>query len=137
MSTPTQTQLKERALFYLSRHVRELEDKVNIDHENLAKDRTPYYIRQKMEEQSSELANEYEAMNWLHDFVNEAKVRDRSPEDEELVNALTGLLKSARDTDPDSDEVKAFVREHRHIPDFKELGAALLYLFEEELREVS
>lgn len=74
MSTPTQPQLKERALFYLSRHIRELESKVNIDHVGMAKRGTSYDIRQKLEEQSAELAKEYEALEWLYGFVQDAEI---------------------------------------------------------------
>lgn len=61
-------------MFYLARVMRELEDKVNLNHENLAKG-APHYVFQKMKEQSIELANEYEAMNWLYNFVNETEVK--------------------------------------------------------------
>ena len=76
MSIPTQAQMKERALFYLSRRVRELEDKVNIDHESLAKQGASYATRRALESQSVELAKEYEALEWMYNFVTEAKVKE-------------------------------------------------------------
>ena len=62
-------QLKERALLYVDRHVKKLEEVVNVDHKILAMQGLSYADRQRAEEKAEAAKNEYEAMLWVRDLV--------------------------------------------------------------------
>ena len=61
--------MRERSFLYIDRVIKSLEEKVNIDHERLAKDRVAYEVRRKLGEQAEGLANEYDTWVWLHDTL--------------------------------------------------------------------
>lgn len=61
--------MKDKALLYLDRHVKKLEETVNVDHQLMARKGFSYAERQRVEEGAAEAKNEYEAMMWVRDLV--------------------------------------------------------------------
>ena len=50
--------------------------------------------------------------------------------DAELDKLLTSLFELAKEFGPRSDEVKLFIRQHKHVPEFPQLAATCLFIID-------
>jgi len=62
--------MKERALFFLNRKVKELEEATEVNHERLAAEGVPYAHRKQLEHRAAERADELAAWRWIWDTIN-------------------------------------------------------------------
>jgi hypothetical protein len=62
--------MKEKALFYLNRKVKELEEVVEVKHTRLAQEGVSYTERMQVQHRADEAANELAAWRWIWDTIN-------------------------------------------------------------------